>query len=97
MPEAVHPDDVDSGAVLPLSLNLVETRVFLLAMRMLSHADNAIRHDAGRSHPEDVARADQVVAAAREREPIVRSLMTALEEHRSALERSMDEDDEAAP
>lgn len=80
-----------SGPVLPLYLNLAETRVLALAVGMLAHFDQAVVHDAELSasaDERDMARADQVRAAARERAAILASLSTALAEHATSLELS---------
>jgi hypothetical protein len=92
-----------SEEVLPLYLNLDETRVLALTVEMCLRLDSSVllNEDVQKQAEEviksregaaGVARADQVLAKARERLPILRSLQTALAEHGDALERTQRED-----
>jgi hypothetical protein len=92
-----------SEEVLPLYLNLDETRVLVVAVDIMLRLDSSVilNEDVqqmaeevirAREGMSGVARADQALAAARERVPILRSLRTALVEHGETLERTHRED-----
>jgi hypothetical protein len=91
-----------TGPVLPMYLNADETRILAVSVGVMIQLDSAVLVDQeaqGMAHEAilerygmpGVARADQALAAARERLPILRSLRTALEEHGASLERMSDE------
>ena len=82
--------DADRGPVLPMYLNAEETTTLAVACGLLMHLTESMTDPnvaslfeavvAFREGPSGTARLDQVVAKARERRPLLRSLITALVE-----------------
>jgi hypothetical protein len=103
-------DGVDWGVTVPndffsrgdgplgqLYLTMREVEVLRIGLEMLAQVDMKIWADQGRAHPEAPARADQVVAAARDRVSITRSLQTALAELQISLQRQVSGTEETGP
>jgi hypothetical protein len=91
----------EMSRVLPLYLNLDETRALAVAVGVQIQIDSTVvlneemmdEEIAQRYRPEGTTRADQVLAAARQRLPVLRNLQTALLEHGETLDRMQDDEE----
>jgi hypothetical protein len=95
-------DYTQDGPVTAIYLNLRETEILAMGVEMMLHLDSSvILNEDYQQQAEELikareglpgmARADQVIAEARERLPVLRSLQTALAEHGMTLERMQGE------